>query len=272
MKNVVYIIFILALFTACNPEEVLKQDLTEGWEFSNQHDSINGQTTVPGVIHTDLLASGIIDDPFYGENEEKLQWIGENEWVYTVKIIPEPGILEKQHIDLVFEGLDTYAEVFLNDSLILRTDNMFRTWQVDVKGILHNGDNKLKVSFSPPGKINEEKAARLPYKLPDNRAFTRKSPYQFGWDWGPVFLTCGIWKPVYLRGWDGFRIINVHMDHGSIDQDPLPVDVMLRIESDVDAGARVRIFDVNTGSRLLNERISLQKGTHHYSNFYVGIK
>jgi len=218
------------------------------------------KASVPGCVHTDLLANQLIDEPFYGENESNLQWIGEASWEYSTLLFPDSVILEKEHIDLIFEGLDTYAQVFLNDELILTADNMFRTWKVDVKELLLEGENRLTVIFSPPGEVNEKKAAELAYKLPDERAFTRKSPYHFGWDWGPEFVTCGIWKPVYLDGWDDFRIEHVHIQYGPIDEEPLQVINHVSIESNKEQKARIEIFDEDSRERLLSKRVDLHTG------------
>jgi len=265
MRYFAYIFLVLMVLSACAPGEPVVQGLDSSWEFTDADGTYRGTAEVPGVIHTDLLAGGLISDPFYADNEDKLQWIGKKEWIYSSSFIPDPGIFEKQHIEIVFEGLDTYAEVYINDSLVLNADNMFRTWRVDIKDLLHEGNNKLRVRFLPPEKTNQEKAAKLAYRLPDDRAFTRKSPYQFGWDWGPVFVTCGIWKPVYLQGWDELRIESIHVHHNAIDEDPLPVEVQLRIESGTEGKARVRLFDSGAGLMLESFRIQLRKGSHLYT-------
>lgn len=264
MKNSVTILIALLVLTACRPDRPMRQMILTNWEFSAVGDTAKYPAEIPGCIHTDLLRHGIIEDPFYGKNELEVQWVGEEPWVYTISFIPEAHTLDKENIDLVFEGLDTYADVFLNDSLILQADNMFRSWKVDVKDLLRSGENRLKVFFSPPGPINEEKAKQLPYQLPDIRAFTRKSPYHFGWDWGPELVTCGIWKTVYLRAWNGFRINNVHITHEKIGRKPLPLEIDLSIESDVETEVRVMVFDDQEGRRVGFEKLRLQKGIRHY--------
>ncbi len=250
---------------ACQPSHPEKQSLEDGWtveQLGGSEAAIAGPVTasVPGSIHLDLLGNGLIDDPFFGTNEYDLQWIGESSWANSAMFIPGPGILAKENIELVFEGLDTYARVYLNDSLILEADNMFRTWRTGVQGLLHSGENRLMVVFSPPGDINKQKAAALPYPLPDDRAFTRKAPYQFGWDWGPEYVTCGIWKPVYLHAWDGLRIERVHVEYASIDEDPLPLLVHADIRSSRDQTVRLRLFDDSSGSKVASGKAEMKKG------------
>ncbi|MCK4570247.1 MAG: glycoside hydrolase family 2 protein, partial [Bacteroidales bacterium] len=262
MKNLFRLLIIASILVSCGPEHPMEQKEWGDWEFRRVGESIFYRASVPGCVHTDLLVNNLIEDPFFGDNEKELQWIGESVWEYSTLVFPDPWILEKENIELVFEGLDTYAKGYLNDSLIISADNMFRTWKADVTGILNNWENNLLVTFSPPGEINEEKAAELPYPLPDKRAFTRKSPYHFGWDWGPEFITCGIWKPVYFRAWNDFRIDRVHVEHGPIDDDPLLVNVHITIESDADKSVRVQLFDEENLSKLAFGKVVLKPGNN----------
>jgi len=171
--------------------------------------------TVPGCVHTDLLANKLIDDPFYRDNEKKQQWIGKTDWEYKTTFRVTPQTLARENVELVFEGLDTYANVFLNEQEVLKADNMFRTWLVNAKSVLKPGENTLRIVFRSP--INEilPVMAKLNYQLPASNdqgektsPFTRKAPYHYGWDWGPRFVTSGVWRPVSLDAWDGARVDN----------------------------------------------------------------
>jgi beta-mannosidase len=270
MRNYRNLLIIMVAVASCKPAQPEKQLLVDEWkveQLSGAEQDIDGSiaASVPGCIHLDLLDNGLIDDPFYGANERKLQWIGESSWAYSMVFAPGPGILEKENIELAFEGLDTYAEVYLNDSLVITADNMFRTWRAGVKGLLRAGENHLSVIFFPPGEINEQKASALPYALPDKRAFTRKAPYHFGWDWGPEYVTCGIWKPVGLYAWDDLRIERVHVEYASIDEDPLPLLVHADIRSSREQTARLRLFDDSNGSRMASGTAALKKGLNTVS-------
>jgi len=264
MKYLLSVLLLLFTLGSCVPEQPMEQAGSWDWEMVRVGEKSNYPARVPGCVHTDLLDNGLIEDPYFGDNEADLQWIGETSWKYVAKIIPDPWILEKENIELVFEGLDTYAEVYLNDSLILTAYNMFRIWKADVKDILHKGENHLAVIFFPTGEMNDIKADELSYKLPDKRAFTRKSPYHFGWDWGPEFVTCGIWKPVYLEAWDDFRIDYVHVEYASIDDDPLPLICHVTIESDLERSVRLQIFDEENGDRLASEKVELKEGKNEF--------
>ena len=116
--------------------------------------------TVPGDVHLDLIANKLIPDPFYRDNEGKLQWIENADWEYRKTIPVTADMLRHQHLDLVFDGLDAYCEVYLNDKLVLTADNMFRGWRVEAKPFLKAGDNQLRILFPSPIKIAEKIAAQ----------------------------------------------------------------------------------------------------------------
>ncbi|HZU85368.1 MAG TPA: glycoside hydrolase family 2 protein, partial [Polyangiaceae bacterium] len=180
--------------------------------------------TVPGCVHTDLLANGKIADPFYGTNEKDLQWIGEQGWEYRTSLAADDALLSRDRVELLWKGLDTYADVSVNGHTVLRANNMFRQWRVDVKNVLRRGENVVVVRFRSP--IEEVRAAydALGYVLPavNDQAtpmvsmFTRKAPYHFGWDWGPRFVTSGIWRPALLEAWDAARVDDVHVTQTSL--------------------------------------------------------
>lgn len=175
------------------------------WQFRKALDTAWYDATVPGCIHTDLLAHGLIPDPYFGTNESKVQWVENEAWEYEAFFNCPEEVLSLAHIELQFEGVDTYADIYLNDSLILRADNMFREWKVDVKKFLREKNNHLFIHFYSPVKKGNELANGLGYKLPGDeggRAVERKAAYQFGWDWGPRLVTCGLWKEVKLAGFN----------------------------------------------------------------------
>jgi beta-mannosidase len=115
-----------------------------------------------------------------------------------------PEVFKKQHIELIFDGLDTYAHVYLNGKLILQANNMFRQWKIDVKKVLKQKDNKLIIRFrSAQNTVDALAKVDVPFIIPDNpRAYVRKAQFHFGWDWGPKLTGCGIWKEVRLEGYN----------------------------------------------------------------------
>lgn len=178
--------------------------LKNGWQFRQEKTEKWNAATVPGEVHTDLLNNKLIPDPFFRDNEKKLQWIEKKNWEYKTSFQVNPEALKKKNAVLVFDGLDTYASVYLNGKQILKANNMFRQWRVDAKKYLHPGTNKLVVVFLSAQNVVDLLAKKdLPFVIPDNpRAYVRKAQYHFGWDWGPKFTTCGIWKEIRLETFD----------------------------------------------------------------------
>ena len=138
-----------------------------------------------------------------------MQWISDENWVYRKTISVDKNIFEMDFIFLRFQGLDTYATVFLNGNEILKTDNMFYAWEVNVKKFILKGDNKILIEFESPIQKILPKMKYMDYEFPaDNdqikktSPFTRKAPYHYGWDWGPALATSGIWKPVEIFCYD----------------------------------------------------------------------
>jgi beta-mannosidase len=211
--------FILILTSYSLSAQNITTELKANWQFRRQGDVQWMRANVPGTVHTDLLLNKKIPDPFYRDNEQKLQWIEKENWEYEADFDIDDKIISKQNIDLVFNGLDTYADVYLNGVLILQADNMFRTWKVDVKKYLRPRNNQLHIRFaSAQNKVDSMAKAALPFLLPDNaRVYVRKAQYHFGWDWGPKFTTCGVWRKIGLEAWDDVRIEDVYVRDFIID-------------------------------------------------------
>ena len=170
---------------------------------------------VPGCVHTDLLRHKKISDPFWGNNEKQLQWIEELDWTYRCEFKPSSELLRRQHVELVFEGIDTLAIVRLNGREIGRTESMFITYRFDVTKVLKPGENILEIKFLNP--MDYIRARQAPDQLREwndpvgGASLIRKEQCSFGWDWGPRFATSGVYLPVYLEGWDGNRIESVRV-------------------------------------------------------------
>ncbi|KGO80144.1 beta-mannosidase [Flavobacterium cauense R2A-7] len=208
-------IFLKFLMIFCLPLLVLAQNSDrnlgkEHWIFRKKGDVQWLPASVPGTVHTDLFNNNVIPNPFFGANEKQLQWIENEAWEYETTFTVSAKELKSDTVELQFDGLDTYAEVFLNGKSVLKADNMFRIWKIDVKNQLKVGQNKLTVVFQSAVKKGKEAAKKLNYTLPgDEKIFTRKAQYHYGWDWGPRFVTAGIWKKVKLNFWNSVTIENV---------------------------------------------------------------
>ena len=211
MKKRCLVILLPLLLEAC----ATKPDMVElsDWQFE-----YNGQeypAMVPGFIHTDLMANGLISDPYYGTNEDSVRWVGDSVWYYGTTI-RKSNLPEGDSLWLVFEGLAGQASLVINGELIEVMDNMFCQYKFLISDFLLGLDDSILsigLSFWPTSNalfptLDEEacevlpsdsaKEARYGIPLPERRAFTRIAPYQQGWDWGPKLPTCGIWKPVYI--------------------------------------------------------------------------
>jgi len=191
-------------------QEVHKIDLGGKWQFrkAGTHEWMIAK--VPGCVHTDLMRNNLIPDPFMGDNEKKVQWVSDIGWEYEKTFTISDTLFRSQHIELVCEGLDTYANVYLNDSLVIVADNMFREWGANIEPFLRAGINTLRIQFPSPTIENKARYGRLKHKLPgDEKVVCRKAEYQFGWDWGPTLITSGIWKPIYIRCWNHLNLMDV---------------------------------------------------------------
>jgi len=184
--------------------QVLTQKINANWQFKQQNKVQWHAAKVPGEVHVDLLANKLISDPFYRDNEKSLQWIEKENWEYQTTFNVSSEILNKKSINLVFDGLDTYADIYVNGQLLLKTANMFRQWQVDLKNTIKAKGNTLFIRFySAQNKVDSLAKANLPFIIPDNpRAYARKAQFHFGWDWGPKFTTAGIWKEVRIEAYN----------------------------------------------------------------------
>lgn len=202
--------FLLILcFPFCVSAQVSEISLNANWKFRKAGEPEWLAANIPGTVHTDLLGNKKIEDPFSPGAEKKLKWIEEADWEYETSFACNQKALDHENLELCFEGLDTYAKVFLNDSLILQADNMFRSWSIPVKRFLKK-ENKLRVIFKSAVKQGKELAKKLPYALPEGeRVFTRKAQYQYGWDFGPRYVTCGIWKPIKLLAWNNAKLSGI---------------------------------------------------------------
>ncbi|WP_407951740.1 glycoside hydrolase family 2 protein [Plantactinospora veratri] len=167
--------------------------------------------TVPGCVHTDLLAAGLIPDPYLDEHELTLGWIGRTDWCYQTTFRWDGGE-DADRVELVCAGLDTVATVTLNDVELGRTANMHRSYSFDVRALLRSGDNVLRVRFDSAYRYAEAEQRRLgarPRAYPTPFNFIRKMACNFGWDWGPELVTAGIWQEIGLRSWRTARLAEV---------------------------------------------------------------
>ncbi|MBN1262462.1 MAG: glycoside hydrolase family 2 protein [Anaerolineae bacterium] len=193
--------------------------------------------TIPGSVQTDLLALGLIPDPFVADNELAIQWVAERDWEYqlTFDLSDWSDSLGRfDRIDLVCDGLDTLAEVSFNGETLGKTDNMFRQYRWNVNGRVKPDDNTLTVIFRSTVAYIREKQALFPLKGPTQAipggSHVRKASCQFGWDWGPQLPPTGFWKDVRLEAFETARIEDVHLRQAHTDNGAVTISAVVKLE------------------------------------------
>jgi len=230
------------------------------WQFNYNDQWYPAQT--PFSIHTDLLSNKLIGDPFYADNETQQQWIGQRDWEYKTTFDVSDTTLSKKHLELVFTSLDTYVDVYLNDSLILNAENMFREWRVECKGLLKKNGNALRLIFHSAEKKAKELYEKYPYKLPgEERVMTRKAQFQFGWDWAPRFITCGL-QNMQLEAWDDFRVAFVRMKQNYLDQSQAQLMAVVEVEAATSTPVTIVVRDKKTKRKLTESEADVIPGTN----------
>jgi beta-mannosidase len=232
--------------------------LDRGWQFRQvKAEAAEADwlpATVPGDVHLDLLANKKIDDPFFRDNEAKLQWIENASWEYRLSFDASPALLARSNVDLVFDGLDAAAQVYVNGAQVLAADNMFRVWRVPVKGRLHPGKNLLRVVFPSPIEAAKEAAASDAFRLQSKTAdktYIRKAAYEYGWDWGPRFVTSGIWRPARLEAWDKVRIADFAIRQRDVSKEVAHLDAEVEIEAASDVVQKISLQMSSEGAPLI---------------------
>jgi beta-mannosidase len=234
---------------------------------------------VPGTVHTDLLAHRLIPDPYVGAPEAGLQWIGLADWEYRTRFDAPHSALASARSDLVFEGLDTYAEVWLNGVKLFEADNAFRTWRLPVQGKLRARGNALRIVFRSPIATLLPSVAAMPHKLAGNYPspygdepkdamtanFVRKPGYHYGWDWGPRYVTAGIWKPVVLQSWDAVRIDNLQLRQDHVDAARADIAAVASLDAVRGGAFALRLWQTAPGGQrtlAAQRRVALRAGAN----------
>ncbi|MBD3243604.1 MAG: glycoside hydrolase family 2 protein [Chitinivibrionales bacterium] len=189
-------------------------DLSGEWRLHEGNSSRSIAAQVPGCVHGDLFRAGKIPDPFYRDNESKVQWVGERDWVYRRTFTVPRSMLSCDRLLLRCEGLDTLATVTINGAEVATTDNMFRIWELDVASAVQAGSNEIEVRFAStiPFLSSQPQTLYAPQAGPHEplgQGRIRKAQYQYGWDWAPRLITCGIWRPIRLTACKTARIADV---------------------------------------------------------------
>ena len=250
--------------------------LDKGWEFSQAGSNEWMSARVPGTVHQDLLDHGRLPDPFYGMNEQKVQWVEKEDWLYRTVFTVTADQLKSDAAWLTFEGLDTYADVYLNGSLLLKTDNMFVGHKLAVKDVLREGENRLMIRFRSPVEETAPQWDTDGFNYPaDNdhsekrmSVYTRKAPYSYGWDWGIRLATSGIWRPVKLTFCNGAVIDDFFVRQQEVTEQVAKVDNQLEINNVTSTSkeAQVKVvYAYGEQADTLTRTVVLQPGKNSLS-------
>jgi beta-mannosidase len=232
------------------------------WQFKQTTNTEWLAATVPGCVHTDLLAHEAIPDPYYGDNELQVHWVGEADWQYRRSFTVPETLLQHTQVLLHCQGLDTLAAIWLNGTEIGRTDNAFRTWEFDVKALLREGENEMVVRFDSALLYGQARLGERyihswstdTHKLPGGN-YVRKSQCNFGWDWGPKLVTCGIWRDISLVAFDTARLDDVHVQQEHLPSGAVTISCQVTAERLTDASlqtqCQISLDGVEVGAQIV---------------------
>ena len=250
--------------------------LDKGWEFARTGSDEWLSATVPGTVHQDLINHGKLPDPFYGMNEQQIQWVEKEDWTYRTSFEVTPAQWACDAATLVFEGLDTYADVYLNGALLLKADNMFVGYALPVKDVLRPGLNKLAIRFRSP--VNETAVQwdtdGFNYPADNDHSdkrmsvYSRKAPYSYGWDWGIRMATSGIWRPVRIEFFNTASMDDFHVKQLSVSQHEARIDNRVEVTSVLkESCAAMLHIEYGIGGRMqhIEKQVTLRPGSNHLS-------
>ena len=256
MKKLFYLLLVLSVVSCTSRNLTTLQSLNKGWNLKTDTLNIDLQVDIPSVAQADLYENGLITHPYLGKVEQDLQWIPQHIWDYSLIFDVDDDIWNQDNIDLIFNGLDTYADVWLNGEKILYSDNMFVRYDKEVKNLLKKRDNELEVRFYPFDAQRDSLINTYPLKFPEKYAVMRKAAYQNGWDWAPRYLNIGIWKDVELHGWNDFKINNVAFLTKNVIGQSAEMIANVDVASYFDGALRFDVF--GNGLKLAEKTVSYQ--------------
>ena len=240
------------------------------WQFcqADMQDWRNAE--VPGCNFTDLLAHNLIDNPFDRDNESHLQWIEKKDWNYRRSFIVSAAQLAHSEVNLVALGLDTFCDIYLNGQHLASGQNMFVGQHLACKSLLVEGENEVEIRFrSPMNEVYPQFIANgFTYPAENDKSdeklsvFCRKAPCHFGWDWGPKFVTSGIWRDIYLAFIDSAEIKDVHFVQQTLSAQRADFHFALDVSAmtDFDAQLVVKCEQAPQLNQILDVHLSAQAG------------
>lgn len=244
------------------PDEI-SLSLNGEWSLASSDASKRLSAELPGDVHSALIKNGIIPDPYMGNNEELVQWVGKSDWVYSREFSVTPEMLKYNSVFLDLTEVDTFARIFINGKLVGDTENMFRRYRFDVKSLLKPGRNTIKIILFSPERKAKEKSLVQKYPVP--YSYNNKVPYMnlirkvqchAGWDWGICLLAMGIYGDISLQSVDQCRLEHVYTEQFH-SQDAVNVRITAEVLSFHDGETA---FTVKLGSQVKKMQVKLKKG------------
>lgn len=219
------------------------------WQFSQSGTDLWLPAKVPGCNFTDLMANQRIDDPFYRDNESALQWIELEDWHYRRDFYLDKKSFNYSEIELIAEGLDTFCDIFINGEKIGESNNMFVGHRLPCKSFLRLGENSIEIRFRSPIKetLPRHYAAGFTYPAENDKSdeklsvYCRKAPCHFGWDWGPRFVTSGIWRDIYLQAVEPVKIDNLYFSLAKLTDSQAVFSFQLNVQANTDFAGQLRV-------------------------------
>ncbi|MDO5664420.1 MAG: glycoside hydrolase family 2 protein [Bacteroidia bacterium] len=247
MRKIAFLLLFFPLFLFSQQSETIS--LNHGWQFSQTDKNEWYNAEVPGSVQRDLVRHKVLPDPFYGTNEKLIQWVEDKNWDFRKTFTITAEQLKHDDVIIFFEGLDTHADVFLNGSRILRSENMFVGHKISVKNILKEGENSLYIRFYSPIQSMMPTRLTVGYDYPagnDHRdeklsVYNRKAPYHFGWDWGIRIVQMGIWKPVLLTFYNTARIDDFYVKQNRVTRKKAETENIIEIVAHEDITTTVKV-------------------------------
>jgi beta-mannosidase len=234
-------------------------DLNGAWTLQQAGTDEIIPAIVPGTVHLDLLSGWKIPDPYFQDNEDQVQWIGETDWIYKRTFNVSKDFLQNERILLRCEGLDTLAAIKINGKEIAKTDNMFRTWDFEIKSSLKTGSNTIEIRFDStiPYIKKRQTEHPIPPRIPPHGVnggnWLRKEQCNYGWDWGPCLLTCGIWKPISIIACSAPRIHDVRIGQKHGQDGSVTLDITAQLTADIKTAGTKAVVSISLGGKTAAE-------------------
>ena len=225
LKKTFFILFLIFIKNMLIAQNTI--DMNEGWRmkaaFPDEKKGLKDEwldVKAPALVHSVLMENGVLPDLFYRDNETKYQWLEDEDWVFEKIFDVDENVLKNEHIELIFKGLDTNADVFCNGNLVLKANNAFRTWTINAKDFLKTKNNLIRIYFYSAVRSDRYKQLSNGYSLPgiptNERVFSRKAQFNYGWDWGPRFVSAGLWREVELKVWNDVSLKDLNVKQISL--------------------------------------------------------